>query len=565
MATNTQLKFYKVQTLPASFVTGAIYFEVSTQRICVAKSTTEYDAFGVGLKGAALANDVLTITRWDNTTLTVDFSDVASAKEVASRLGTIESTLTSHNTRISTAQAAAEAAQADADALEKALGAGFSESSTVSSQLAAVKATADSAVTTSVLNAAVEPKADKTQVATDINAAKEAAIAAAATDATTKADAGRDAAKTYADGLKLEIDAAYAAEDAKLQKAIDDLVAGTVSIKHDAAAEYIRVTKAEGSTEYVINDAGINNAISSAVSVEASLREAAVADVQGNVNTLSATVSALIGEDTPKEGETQKSVRTITAEEVAKVVANAPEDYNTLAEIAAWIEAHPESVASLNASISANTTAIENEAKARTEADNKHTQDIADLVAADSAQDELIASKASQTDLDTANGKISTLEGYVGGKSVSGQITEKIETLDATVGSKTVSTNKHVAVEVVETDGLLTGLTVTEDNIASASDLTALTGRVAANEATLAALGSGEGSVGSQISNAINALNADEVSTEGTNIAVKVVQTAGKVSDVVITKDDTVSNGTHNALASRVTDLETAMCWQEFN
>ena len=50
-------------------------------------------------------------------------------------------------------------------------------------------------------------------------------------------------------------------------------------------------------------------------------------------------------------------------------------------------------------------------------------------------------------------------------------IDSTITDLNATVGSTTVATDKHVAVQVVETDGKLTGLTVTEDDIASASRL----------------------------------------------------------------------------------------------
>ena len=46
--------------------------------------------------------------------------------------------------------------------------------------------------------------------------------------------------------------------------------------------------------------------------------------------------------------------------------------------------------------------------------------------------------------------------------------------MDATVGSTTVDTGKHVAVQVVEEDGKLISLTVTEDDIASATGLAAL-------------------------------------------------------------------------------------------
>jgi len=54
--------------------------------------------------------------------------------------------------------------------------------------------------------------------------------------------------------------------------------------------------------------------------------------------------------------------------------------------------------------------------------------------------------------------------------------TQGIADLDATVGSTTVAQDKHVAVQVVETDGVLTGLTVTESDIASATALQTLDG-----------------------------------------------------------------------------------------
>lgn len=60
-----------------------------------------------------------------------------------------------------------------------------------------------------------------------------------------------------------------------------------------------------------------------------------------------------------------------------------------------------------------------------------------------------------------------------------------IAALDATVGSQTVASGKHVAVEVVEVDGKLSALTVTEDNIASASDLTAEVNRAKSAETAI--------------------------------------------------------------------------------
>lgn len=53
-------------------------------------------------------------------------------------------------------------------------------------------------------------------------------------------------------------------------------------------------------------------------------------------------------------------------------------------------------------------------------------------------------------------------------------INQALTNLDATVGSTSVAANKHVAVQVVEVDGLLTSLTVTENDIASQAELEAI-------------------------------------------------------------------------------------------
>lgn len=70
-----------------------------------------------------------------------------------------------------------------------------------------------------------------------------------------------------------------------------------------------------------------------------------------------------------------------------------------------------------------------------------------------------------------------------GDTTVTNTITTEINKLDATVrGQLTeadkVETGNHVGVKVVETDGKLTGVTVVEDDIASATELTALTTKV---------------------------------------------------------------------------------------
>lgn len=77
-----------------------------------------------------------------------------------------------------------------------------------------------------------------------------------------------------------------------------------------------------------------------------------LSDVVGNVND---KVTTLIGEDN------NKSVRTIANEELAAklIPANADEALDTLQEIAAWIQQHPEDASAMNAQINAINTKLE--------------------------------------------------------------------------------------------------------------------------------------------------------------------------------------------------------------
>lgn len=79
------IKFFKKATEPTTIKTGNLWFDTTTQSIKV-KTDTGYDVFGIGLKNAQLLSNKLTITRSDNTTVEVDFNDMASASSVAAAL-----------------------------------------------------------------------------------------------------------------------------------------------------------------------------------------------------------------------------------------------------------------------------------------------------------------------------------------------------------------------------------------------------------------------------------------------------------------------------------------------
>lgn len=70
---------------------------------------------------------------------------------------------------------------------------------------------------------------------------------------------------------------------------------------------------------------------------------------QTDLTTLEGKVTTLIGDDA------SKSVRTIANEELAArlIAANADESLDTLQEIAAWIQSHPQDAATMNSKISA--------------------------------------------------------------------------------------------------------------------------------------------------------------------------------------------------------------------
>lgn len=84
------------------------------------------------------------------------------------------------------------------------------------------------------------------------------------------------------------------------------------------------------------------------VEMIAEAQEAATYDdtaLTGRVTTVEGQVTTLIGSDA------SKSARTIAAEEVAKIVANADESYDTLKEIADWISSHKTDATAMNSAI----------------------------------------------------------------------------------------------------------------------------------------------------------------------------------------------------------------------
>ena len=142
--------------------------------------------------------------------------------------------------------------------------------------------------------------------------------------------------------------------------------------------------------------------------------------IEAHKTAIDAKVTTLVGDDT------DKSVRTISAEEVAKVVANAPQSFDTLKEIADWIENDTTGAAKMANDISALKTQVGVEAVGETPATGL-VKDIRDLQAA------------------------------IGeGGNVAAQITAAIEALDADASQ--VAGADGLALSVTEVDGKITAI-----------------------------------------------------------------------------------------------------------
>lgn len=127
------------------------------------------------------------------------------------------------------------------------------------------------------------------------------------------------------------------------------------------ADKLVNIVIASGTADGTISVAGVDVAVKglAALAYKANVSESdldaalkAVIDAKAaasDVTALSNTVNTLIGADS------SKSVRTIANEELAAqlIPENAQESLDTLAEIAAWIQEHPDDASAMNAAITA--------------------------------------------------------------------------------------------------------------------------------------------------------------------------------------------------------------------
>lgn len=155
--------------------------------------------------------------------------------------------------------------------------------------------------------------------------------------------------------------------------------------------------------------------------------------INTDMTSLSGKVTTLIGEDTGK------SARTIANEELAKqlVPEGASESLDTLQEIAAWIQAHPEDASKMNEAIQGNASAI---------------------TAINESLGEKTGTGTVYAQLESINSELESLGGGVG--SIGSQIDTKINALDS---EATSTDGTNVQVKVTQTDGKITAVNITKD------------------------------------------------------------------------------------------------------
>lgn len=181
---------------------------------------------------------------------------------------------------------------------------------------------------------------------------------------------------------------ALAQKDKVSQADLDEALAALIAGKADASALTEEINRASGVEQALGQDIG---------------------DLQGRMMTVEDNIVTIVGDDSGK------SVRTIANEELAAQLIgdNAKESLDTLAEIAAWIQDHPDDASAMNAAITALQAQL-NGIDAGNGTVKKYVDDaIAALKIGDYAKAADLTALAGR--VTTAEGKITALEESVAG------------------------------------------------------------------------------------------------------------------------------------------------------
>ena len=400
---------------------------------------------------------------------------------------------------------------------------------------------------------------------------------------------------------------------------------GVLSIKGYSAAETgTQLVKTSNGLEWVKPDNTTVEGLSTAVAaIESTIGEddtkglrLRIKTNENDIDTLEGKVATLIGEDA------DKSVRTISAEEVAKVVAGADADYDTLKEIADYIASDKTGAAQMQTDIStiksdlntdgtglkARMTAAEGEIDALQESvagihthDNKAVLDsiTAEKVAAwdvaESNAKTFTTTKIGLTAEDGGEGAVEapTVKAYVDGKATAlnsainaqkdridnlGNLAAKNEVAESDLAAAlaTKINGKADSANTLAGYGIGNAYTKTEvdDAITAAKEVAAADATTKANAAEQNAKGYADGLAGNyDAKGAADAVqkNVDKVSSDVATLqgqvdtlngdATKAGSVSKKIADAIdgLALGDTYAPKTHNHTIAQVTGLQDAL------
>ena len=339
-------------------------------------------------------------------------------------------------------------------------------------------------------------------------------------------------AKAVADakaGLETKISAADA-KAAGAQTAVDNLKTYVGTIPEGATSKDV-VSYVNEKTAGIATDAALGELKKRVDTAEGDIKtaKADITALQGRADAVEGKVTALVGEDAGK------SARTIANEELTKqlIPDGAKESLDTLQEIAAWIQKHPDDASAMNAAISALKTKVGDIPEGA--ASTTIVAYIKELVDA-----EKVRATGAEGGLDTrvkvVEAKLGSGEGSVA-KQIEAAV--KVET-DARVAADSALDGKITTAKAAadKAQGDVDALKDVVASKAAASDVTALTGRVTAAEKDiddLQAAIAADGSVTKAIADAKSAAvaaqgTADKNKTDIAGLTTRVSTAEGNIS-----------------------------------
>ena len=385
-----ELKFFKgalTEEALAKVTLGSIWFNTEEKTINVYSEIAEGEngwvPFAGELKDIKWESEKLVISKYDGSSVELDFSAVATDADVEALAATVAANKTAAETGIGQAKDAAKAADDKAVAAQGTIDA-YVESNDarvkdVEDDLAGYKETNDATVEgvgnkVTALEGFVYSNESKTGL---VDKVAELEGLLSGTEGGSVSDMISNAVETLEQTIQGKLDAKVDSETyATDKKALEDA---------DDALE-LAISTEEGRAK------AAEEANAAAIAVE-----------KGRVDALYAgSITDAEGNTVPDEG---KSVRAIAAEEVAAIVAGADESYDTLKEIADWIANHPEDAAGYNERILANKAAIDilnGEAEGSVK---KAVADVKTEIYAEIESNEEVTAEA-LTDLNTREGEL---------------------------------------------------------------------------------------------------------------------------------------------------------------